>query len=95
MKLRGVVKDKKMLILIDYRATHNFIHQSLIDELEQAIAEGTTFGVTIGDGSNRKGKELCQRVEVKLLELTIIADFLMAEYHEPYENALANFNYVI
>lgn len=79
MKLKGVVKDKEVLILIDSGATHNFIHQVLVEELKLTIEEGTAFGVTIGDGSNRRRKGLCQRVEVKLPELTIIADFLAVE----------------
>ena len=67
------------MILIDSEATHNFIHQALVEELKLTIDEGMAFGVTIGDGSNRSGKGLCTRVEVKLPKLTIIADSLAVE----------------
>lgn len=43
------------------------------------IVRGATFGVTIGKGTDRRGKGLCKRVELKLPELTIIADFLVVE----------------
>ena len=33
MKLRGSVKGKEIVVLIDIEATHNFIHQTLVDEL--------------------------------------------------------------
>lgn len=33
MKLRGSVKGKEVVVLIDIEATHNFIHQTLVDEL--------------------------------------------------------------
>lgn len=79
MKLKGLVKDMEVLILIDNGATYNFIQQAVVDELELTILKGTTLEVTIGDGSNKRGKGLCQRVEVKLPELTIIADYLMVE----------------
>lgn len=43
------------------------------------IERDTTFGVTIGDGTGRRGKGLCKCVELKLPELMIIADFLVVK----------------
>ncbi|KAA0048514.1 peroxidase 64 [Cucumis melo var. makuwa] len=40
---------------------------------------GTTFGVTIGDGTYYEGKRQCKRVELRLKELTIIVDLLAVE----------------
>ncbi|KAA0054184.1 retrotransposon protein [Cucumis melo var. makuwa] len=37
------------------------------------------FGVTIGDGTTLEGNRICKTVEVKLPELTIVADFLVIE----------------
>ncbi|TYK17993.1 Ty3/gypsy retrotransposon protein [Cucumis melo var. makuwa] len=76
MQLKGHVKDKEVIVLIDSGATHNFIHQALVDEKKILIEEGTPLGVTIGDGTRYKGKRICRKVELRLNELTIVADFL-------------------
>ncbi|XP_050947361.1 uncharacterized protein LOC103495179 [Cucumis melo] len=79
MKLKGWVGDKKIVVLIDSEATYNFIHQSLAEELKMRLEQDTHFRVTIGDGTRCKGKGTCRRVELKLKEITIIADFLAVE----------------
>ncbi|KAL0554692.1 hypothetical protein IC582_008619 [Cucumis melo] len=79
MKLKGWVEDKEIVVLIDSGATHNFIHQSLAEELRMRLEQDTPFGVTIGDGTRCKGKGICRRVELKLKEITIIEDFLAVE----------------
>ena len=48
----------------------------MINELNLLVEEKTKFGVTIGDGTALEGKGVCKRVEVKLPELKIVADFL-------------------
>ena len=78
LKLKGIVKEKGVVVMIDSGTSHN-IHQRLVDELGLKIVEEARFGVTVGDGTVRAGWGLCKRVEVKLLELTIIEDFLAIE----------------
>ena len=79
MKLKSHVKGKEVIVLIDSGATHNFIHQALVEEKQLPWEKNTQFGVTIGDGTRRKGKGICRRVELKLKELTVEADFLAVE----------------
>ena len=79
MKLKGNIKGKEVVILIDSGATNNFIHESVVEEQGLNIEPGTQFGVTIGDGTRCKGKGVCRRVELRLKEITIVADFLAVE----------------
>ncbi|KAL0560711.1 hypothetical protein IC582_001124 [Cucumis melo] len=79
MKIKGWIRQKEIVILIDSGATHNFIHQSLVVDLKLGMEQHTQFGYTIGNGTRCKGKGICRRVEVKLEEITIIADFLAVE----------------
>ena len=79
MKLKGKVRDREVIILINSGATHNFIHQGVVEEPKLPLEKGTKFGVTIGDGSMLEGRGICNHVEVKLPELTIVADFLAFE----------------
>lgn len=78
MKLKGMLKGKEVVVLIDSGTTHNFIHQALV-EGRQILIENTPFGVTIGNGTRCKGKELCKMVELRLNKLIIVADFLVVE----------------
>ncbi|TYK18776.1 Retrovirus-related Pol polyprotein from transposon 297 family [Cucumis melo var. makuwa] len=56
MKLRGIVKGKEIIVLIDSGATHNFIHYELVTERKIPIDRNTQFGVTIRDGTSCKGE---------------------------------------
>ncbi|KAA0040209.1 ty3-gypsy retrotransposon protein [Cucumis melo var. makuwa] len=79
MKLKGHVKGKEVIVLIDRGATHNFIHQALVEEKKILIEKGSYFGVTIGDGTRCKGKGICRKVELRLNKMTIVVDFLAVE----------------
>ncbi|KAA0041348.1 retrotransposon protein [Cucumis melo var. makuwa] len=78
-KVARSVRGRKVIILIDSGATHNFIHQGIVEELALPLEGKTKFGVTIGNGTTLKGKGICKKVEVKLSELTTVADFLVIE----------------
>ncbi|KAA0050701.1 retrotransposon protein [Cucumis melo var. makuwa] len=74
-KLRGTVKGREVIILIDSGTTHNFIHQGVVKELNLPMGGKTNSEVTISNGTTLEGKGICKRVEVKLPELTIVANF--------------------
>lgn len=80
MKIKGEIKGKEVLILIDSGATHNFIHNKIVEEMRLELENHTPFGVTIGDGTRCQGRGVCQRLELKLKEITIVADFLAIEF---------------
>lgn len=53
MKLQGWVKGKKVLILIDSRAIHNFISVDLVADLGLTIEEIPPYKVFLGDGHGK------------------------------------------
>ena len=79
MKIKGEIKGREVLVLIDSKATHNFIHNKIVEGMGLALEKGTPSGVTIGDGTRCQGRGVCKRLELKLKEITIVADFLAIE----------------
>lgn len=60
MKLRGTVRGREVIILIDSGATHNFIHQGVVEELNLQLKGKNKFKVTIGDRTVLEGKGICK-----------------------------------
>ena len=50
MKIRGHVNNKAVIVLIDCRASHNFVSFSLIFEIGLPLPPTKEFGVTLGKG---------------------------------------------
>lgn len=79
MKLKGQIQGREVVILIDCGATHNFIAQSLLEELKLPYSETTHYGVIMGTGLTVKREGICKGVVLELLELTVKEDFLPLE----------------
>lgn len=62
MKLRGTVNGRNVVLLLDSKATHNFISSKLVEELKLPIMP-TTFVVTLGDERKVKGARRCDKME--------------------------------
>ena len=78
MKLKGDIRGKEVVVLIDSGATHNFLHLKTVEEKKIPLEQGTQFGVTIGNGARCKGRRVCRWLELKLKGL-IVMDFLVIE----------------
>lgn len=61
MKLKGKIGDCEVVVLIDCRATHNFIHQQLVEELKLPVTSTTNYGIVIGDGTALQGGGFVRR----------------------------------
>ena len=65
MKVWGRIKSKGVVVLLDCEATHNFIAQQLIEELQIPVRLKNFF-VTLGDGQKVKGMGVYKNVEIEL-----------------------------
>jgi hypothetical protein len=57
-KIEGYIKKKKVIVLIDYGSTHNFIHYKLAKDFNYFVYPAPEFQVLIVDGGtiNCSGK---------------------------------------
>ena len=79
MKLKGVIKETEVMILIDCRATHNFIGSNLVRDLHLSLVTTNSYGVVMGTRVAVKGERICKRVVLTMQRLTIVQDFLPLE----------------
>lgn len=64
MKLEGRIKGNKEIVMIDPRATHNFISPEIIQKFGIPVDSTEEFGVTLGTGETRMGSGRCSDVEI-------------------------------
>ena len=71
--------NEEVVILIDCRATHNFVSDKLVKKLQLPIKETSHYGVILGSGTAIQGKGICEALEVQLKDWTVKEDFLPLE----------------
>lgn len=81
MKLRGLVGNTEIVVMIDPGATHNFVAINLVKTGEVTITTAGSFGVSLGNGETIRGEGLCRAVCVQLEGggLEVVEDFLPLE----------------
>ena len=67
------------MVLIDCGATHNFISEILVKELQLETKETSNCRVILGSGAAVKGKGICEAVELMIGEWKVIDEFLPLE----------------
>ncbi|KAJ9680432.1 hypothetical protein PVL29_019684 [Vitis rotundifolia] len=75
IKLKGEVCGKEVVVLIDPGATHNFISQAVVKQLEIPLNETKGYGVLLGTIVPVKGKGMCRGVQLWLQRVKIVKDF--------------------
>lgn len=48
MKLRGIIRDKQVVVLIDNGALHNFIDEALMKSLNLPLSPTSSYGIMLG-----------------------------------------------
>lgn len=66
MKLKGLLGDCEVVVMIDPGATHNFVSLERVKDLQIPITESGSFGVSLGNGEAIKGQGMCRNVVLQL-----------------------------
>ena len=66
MKIKGTIRSKEVIILVDNRATHNFLSLELVQQLALPLTITTSYGVMMGIGISVKGKGICRGVCISM-----------------------------
>jgi hypothetical protein len=66
LKIEGYIKKKKVIVLIDYGSTHNFIHYKLAKALNCFIYPAPEFQVMIADGGTINCSRKCNKINLTM-----------------------------
>jgi carbamoylphosphate synthase small subunit len=68
LKIEGYIKKKKVIVLIDYGSTHNFIYYKLPKDLNLFVYPAPKFQVMIADGGTIKCSGKCNKINITMGE---------------------------
>ncbi|KAG8388164.1 hypothetical protein BUALT_Bualt02G0097400 [Buddleja alternifolia] len=74
MRLKGLVQDREVTILVDSGASHNFISAKLASQLNLPVDLTSRFGVKLGDGHRTDTTGLCREVAIRLDSTSVSVD---------------------
>lgn len=66
MKIRGRIKQKQVLVLLDSGCTHNFISSKVVQALGLKVADSKPYVVHLPDGSNQLWDQQVSRVPLQI-----------------------------
>ncbi|KAE9586507.1 putative nucleotidyltransferase, Ribonuclease H [Lupinus albus] len=76
-KIGGMVGSKQVVVMIDCGASHNFISQELVKELQLQVEATKAYVVEIGDGHHIKCKGRCTQLTLCLPQFEVCQDFYL------------------
>lgn len=79
MKLIGLIGERRVVVLIDTGASHNFISRRVLEELELSVTEMPTYTLSLGDGHKRTMQGRCEKVKIGLGNAIMEEDFYVFE----------------
>eukprot|EP00253_Pinus_taeda_P013335 PITA_13335 len=66
LKIRGFLKHRPVIVLIDSGSTHNFIHQKIAEAAHCFVRAVSNFQVQIADGGTIKCEGRCENVKLQM-----------------------------
>lgn len=78
-KLIGKLEGAEVVVLVDSRATHNFIAQELVSKLG-IMVHRKGFQVLLGNREYVKGKGVCREICLRLHGITVIRGFFAIQF---------------
>ena len=75
MKVCGKIKAREVIVLINSGASHNFISEHIMSELQLRCDPIQKFGVQMGNGDEVKTSRVCRGLCLQLAEIEVMADF--------------------
>lgn len=79
MKVTGKIDGEEVIILIDSRASHNFISFEVVSKLKLPTEKTQENEVSMGDRYQVKGNKLCNGVELEIQGMQVQQSFYLID----------------
>lgn len=66
MKLEGWIGGRRVVVLIDSGASHNFVNRALVGELKLPVTKTSPYPVSLGDRRKKFTQGRCDRIRLSL-----------------------------
>eukprot|EP00253_Pinus_taeda_P002482 PITA_02482 len=66
LKIRGFIKHRPVVVLIDSGSTHNFIHKKVMEAVHCFVRAVSNFQVQIADGGTMKCEGCCENLKLQM-----------------------------
>jgi len=77
--VKGTINDVEVVVLVDFRATTNFISRKLTRLLNLEVQNTLEFEVEVGMGEKVKNRGICPQLRLEVLRITIQQRFFLME----------------
>ncbi|XP_014517361.1 uncharacterized protein LOC106774844 [Vigna radiata var. radiata] len=79
MKLIGLIGEKRVVVLIDSGASHNFISRRVVEELKLSVVDTPLYTVSLDDGHKKVTRGKCESVRLRLGDTTVEEELYVFE----------------
>lgn len=76
LTMLGCIEGKKVVVMVDPGATHNFISIKAVSSLGFPVTSSQVFGVSLGTMESVQGVRECKSVVLELQGIVIVENFL-------------------
>ncbi|OIV89425.1 hypothetical protein TanjilG_21900 [Lupinus angustifolius] len=76
-KVEGMLKGRKVVVLIDCGASHNFIAHEVVQELRLSVQNTPSYMVEVGDGRKVKCRGKCTHLSFQVQNMGVTQDFYL------------------
>lgn len=78
-KLRGIIKNQQIVVMLESGAIHNFISPSVVQRTHSCSKRNMNLEVMLGTGVAVKGLRVCRNVQFGVQDLGFTVDFITLE----------------
>ncbi|XP_056842618.1 uncharacterized protein LOC130495232 [Raphanus sativus] len=78
-KMRGLIQNKEVIVMLDSGASHNFISPEVVNKLQLKVSADSSLNVLLGNGVTVNALGVCQAVPFQLHQTNFISDFISLE----------------
>ncbi|XP_024022722.1 uncharacterized protein LOC112091991 [Morus notabilis] len=79
MKLMGTLGDREVVVLVDSGASHNFLSQKVMREMQIPLTATGDYGIQVGNSACFRQHGMCKGVDLRIQGYRVTEDFVPFE----------------